>query len=360
MPSILDTQTFTEFKRARYFPALDGLRAVSILLVLVFHTHDRLWDPLNGYLGVTIFFVISGFLITTLLLREEERDGRASIWRFYVRRAFRIFPLYYLSLIAVSVLVLGFGMGSHPENYPGRLPLLATYNGEFAGSGTFSHSWSLGIEEKFYLVWPFLGFALAAFMRKRLLIASVLLVSSMASTPFVGWNYFAIYIPILAGVVLAILMNQEKTFNIVRQLARPVPGTLILAGTTAALLMNDDVTYVHVPFSILAALSLPLALIGPRFIGNALSWKPLRYVGTRAYGIYLFHPMLLDIVDRVLPMNEDYPLLSLARVVLLLGSSLAVAEVLFRLFENPLIKVGRRLTKKEPARRRSDTVGVSA
>lgn len=353
-------RSFADFKRARYFPMLDGLRAVSVLLVLLFHTHDKLWEPLNGYLGVTIFFVISGFLITTLLLREEERDGKASIWRFYVRRVFRIFPLYYLALGAVSVLVLGFGMGSNPGSYPGRLLLLATYNGEFAGSGTFSHSWSLGVEEKFYLVWPFLGFALAPLMRRRLFIAGALLVASIVSAPFEGWNYFAVYIPILAGVVFAVLMNQEKTFNMVRQLARPLVGGVALAGAVAALLMNDDLTYVHVPFSILASLSLPLFLIGPRSIGDALSWKPLRYVGTRAYGIYLFHPMLLDIVDRLVARDDGAPLLALARIVFLFGVSLGVAEVLFRLFEKPLILVGRRLTQKEANEPRPTTAGIGA
>ena len=353
-------QSFADFQRARYFPMLDGLRAVSILLVLFFHTHDKLWEPLNGYLGVTLFFVISGFLITTLLLREEDRNGKASIWRFYVRRVFRIFPLYYLALGAVSVLVLGFGMGTHPESYPQRLLLLATYNGEFAGSGTFSHSWSLGIEEKFYLVWPFLGFVLAPLMRKRLLIAAVLLAASIASAPFAGWNYFAIYIPILAGVVFAILMHDEAGYRRVSQLARPVPGALVLAGAVAALLINNDKTYVHVPFSILAALCLPLFLIGPAFLRAGLSWKPLRYIGTRAYGIYLFHPMLLDIVDRFLPKDDSSPLLAVVRVVVLFGMSLAVAEVLFRVFEKPLIEVGRKLTQKKPSEPRHSAARIGA
>ena len=120
--------------------------------------------------------MISGFLITTLLLREEERAGRASLWRFYTRRVFRIFPLYFFALAVFSALVLLFRLGNDPDAFAERLPLLATYNGEFAGSGTFSHSWSLGIEEKFYLVWPLLAFGCLAIRRRRLVVAMGVLV----------------------------------------------------------------------------------------------------------------------------------------------------------------------------------------
>lgn len=337
-------QTFEGFKRAQYFPTLDGLRAISVILVLFFHTGDKLWQPLHGYLGVTVFFIISGFLITTLLLREEDRYGRASIWRFYIRRIFRIFPLYYLALGTVSLLVLGFGMGSDPDSYPARLLLLATYNGEFSGGGTFGHSWSLGIEEKFYLVWPILGFVLAPLIRRRLLMSVVLLLGSIATAPFASWNYFAIYTPILAGVVSALLMHREKFFGAVQLLARPLPGALVLTAASVALLVNDELTYVHVPFSILAALCMPLFLIGARQLRAVLSWKPLRHLGTRAYGIYLFHPLLLEIVERGLPRDDSSTPVTIARMALLAVSSLAVAELLYRWFEAPLIAVGRKLT----------------
>jgi len=149
--------TFNEFRNARVVPGLDGLRGVSVLLVLSWHTGDALWQTVRGYLGVTLFFVISGFLITTLLLREQDSYGRVSIWRFYVRRLFRITPMYYFVLLMYAVLVLRFDMAGSSESFGARFLQLATYNGEFAGSGTFSHAWSLGIEEKFYLIWPVLN-----------------------------------------------------------------------------------------------------------------------------------------------------------------------------------------------------------
>src|SRR5437870_6361968 len=87
-----------EYLARKYFPALDGLRAVSVLLVLAYHVNSSLWDWLSGAEGVSIFFVISGFIITTMCLREESRDGRLSIRGFYLRRVCRIFPLYFVVL----------------------------------------------------------------------------------------------------------------------------------------------------------------------------------------------------------------------------------------------------------------------
>src|SRR5690606_33976224 len=105
------------FLAVRYWPALDGLRAVSILLVVLFHTTDPVWQVIDGRMGVTLFFVISGFLITTLLLREEERRGQVSLRGFYIRRIFRIAPLYYLALGATLVLVLAMGVGERTDGF---------------------------------------------------------------------------------------------------------------------------------------------------------------------------------------------------------------------------------------------------
>lgn len=100
---------------------------------------------------------------------------------------------------------------------------------------------------------------------------------------------------------------------------------MILAGAVAALLINDDLTYVYVPFSLLTALCMPLFLIGPSSVRTGLSWAPLRYLGTRAYGVYLFHPMLLDVVDLVLPRDDSSPAMVLLRIAVLTGMSLVVA-----------------------------------
>ena len=90
--------TFERYKARKRIKELDGLRAIAVLLVVTVHMHDKVWTRLNGGLGVVIFFVLSGYLITMLALREEEARGGLDFTAFYIRRTFRIFPLYYVVL----------------------------------------------------------------------------------------------------------------------------------------------------------------------------------------------------------------------------------------------------------------------
>src|SRR5262245_54772713 len=107
--------TYADYQRRKYLPELDGLRAISVLLVVSVHLHDfeSVWKWLAGWQGVTVFFVLSGYLITTLALREEGQTGALSLGAFYVRRSLRIFPLYFLTLAAYCILI--FGLGLNPE-----------------------------------------------------------------------------------------------------------------------------------------------------------------------------------------------------------------------------------------------------
>src|SRR5690348_18282128 len=121
MKSLSGRQSFEAFKTSSYFTALDGLRALSILMVLFHHvTKYPAGDFLhtlqeNGRYGVAFFFVISGFLICTLLLREEEKTGRIDLWNFYGRRALRLLPLYYAALLVQAILVFALHQYT-PEN----------------------------------------------------------------------------------------------------------------------------------------------------------------------------------------------------------------------------------------------------
>jgi peptidoglycan/LPS O-acetylase OafA/YrhL len=334
--------SYAEFRQARYFPAIDGLRAVSVFMVLAFHSADPIWHRLNGHLGVPIFFVISGFLITTLLLREERKAGNIDLKAFYLRRTFRIFPLYYLALAVFTFLTVGMHLGSRPETFLGRIPWFLTYNGEFAGAGTFSHGWSLGIEEKFYLVWPALAFLAAPLVRCRAQIVVVLLTASIATAAIPGADYLAIYAPILAGCSLALLMHSERGYRIAARLAS-WPMSIPLAATALFLLAtNSKDEWQNVPFGMAAALLFPTMVIGPRWVRWLLSVTWARYVGTLAYGIYLFHPILISIVDEALPTDISTGR-QLARMALIGVSSVAVAAILHRFFEMPMIRLGRRV-----------------
>lgn len=191
-----DPLTFEDYQRRRYFPALDGLRALSVLIVVLHHERTaRLWRWVHGANGVTVFFVVSGFLITTLALREEARRGSLDLRAFYLRRVFRLVPLYALVLSAYCALILGIGVQSgRRAAFLRALPYYVTYLQEvphFAFPGVpFEVSWSLGVEEKFYLVWPLLAFVAArARPAARLwgtLVLTALLFAAPAVAPAVG------------------------------------------------------------------------------------------------------------------------------------------------------------------------------
>ena len=151
-------------EKSRTIPSLDGMRATSILLVVAGHSAEHFTSslriPVRSYLlfahtGVSVFFIISGFLITSLLLKELDATGTIGLRRFYLRRSFRIFPPFYLYLSIVSLLTLAgvfhiqlralLFAATYMSNY---------YLGPGGSSAALQHTWSLSLEEQFYLVWP--------------------------------------------------------------------------------------------------------------------------------------------------------------------------------------------------------------
>lgn len=331
------------YLRTRHFPALDGLRAVSVLMVIAFHSHDPLWEPLEGYLGVTVFFVISGMLITTLLLREEDRDGSIGVRAFYGRRWWRIGPLYLVALACFSLGVLT-GVAGGGAGYGERLAYFLTFSNEFAGPGTFAHSWSLGIEEKFYVAWPLLGFVFAPFARRRGIVVAVALAAAVGSLAFSPRAYPVLFAPILIGCGLALALHHRAWFARLAPLARGLPLAAALVLAVVALAALPPVGYVpltNVPFAFAVALLFPAVLVAGNPLHRALATPLLQYVGRRSYAIYLFHLFCVDAVTRVLPAGGSVAD-QLVRFTLIAGGSVAVAEVLYRVVEAPLIAAGRR------------------
>jgi hypothetical protein len=222
---------YDDWRATRFFPGLEGLRAIAALLVVFHHarTH-RLWGVLEGWNGVTLFFVLSGFLITTLALREEDERG-ALRWRaFFVRRGFRILPVYVASLALYAAAMFALGISAtHRTSFVQAVPWFLS---PFPEVPFFTHvhvvfslAWSLGIEEKFYLLWPLLAFVV---LRKRggarLALAVVLaLVCQLPLALTGGGRALAPYSAILVGCVLASLLHDRRTFPVVARLGTRRP-----------------------------------------------------------------------------------------------------------------------------------------
>jgi peptidoglycan/LPS O-acetylase OafA/YrhL len=342
---------YQEFRAARYFPELDGLRALSILLVISIHTTDPLWAPLKGNVGVTIFFVISGFIITTLLLREEDNHGRVRIGAFYARRAFRILPVYYLVLLAYIVLIGLLKVQPGADDLWKALPYFATYQNDFAHSDSgFSVTWSLAIEEKFYLFWP-LMFLPAVPRAWRWRVAAFL---AVAVAPFAlapgNWTYPAIYAPIIDGCLVALLMQSPKGYSALRPLTGGFVAAALLLAAAAQELLFEDSGNVHVVFALLVALAVPACLTGPEWLRRGLRSRLMVYIGTRSYVLYLVHRLSKGAIDRLIGPGGSIPD-QLLRLSLITALGLLGAEVLRRLVEQPMIRLGRRLTSRDRSAR---------
>jgi peptidoglycan/LPS O-acetylase OafA/YrhL len=344
------TMTHDEFQRLRHFSGLDGLRAVAALMVVAYHFGGPGWGWLSGWSGVHVFFVLSGFLITTLALREEDRRGRLSLPDFYVRRFFRIVPVYLVvvGLLVAQVAYVGrFGGSALARD----MPYLLTFMNEYAPNMYFVQSWTLGIEQKFYLVWPLLAFAFGALAFARRVAVTV-------ATVACGLGVFFLFLPsptvhylvILSGCLLALVMHQPRAYALVRPLTHPVAalglaGFAVVAQVALAPVQKvlDQPTAVLL-YGVCITLFLP-AVLAPGPVRWLLSIAPMRFVGERSYGVYLVQGLAGWVIGSVIHLPAGDRLVLLASFV-----SLAIADVLYRTVERPFIAFGRTLIDRRRAR----------
>jgi len=372
--SYIDATAYDGYRGRKYFLELDGLRALSVLFVITHHLPEDAWGNwqwLAGARGVAVFFVLSGFLITTLALREEDRRGRLCLAAFYVRRCCRIFPLYYLTLAVYCLSILGLSLGADQvKPLRDALPYYLCYLQEvphcvlllFNCNLAFAQSWSLGIEEKFYLIWPLLAFVLwrgAAHARLRgassLALGAALL--PLLLTPIgpvgkvVGQMVFS-YASLLAGCVLAVLLHDPRWFDRLRRLGG--------AGWTAALLLLllaahgatpwlryyplEDL--LNIVYTLAATGLLACVLLGDGPVQRLLRWRPLVFVGRLSYGVYLIHMLCMSAVYKLFPALLHWRGGNLAVFPLTCLLSVVVAWGLHVAVESPCIELGRRWSRK--------------
>ena len=288
-----------------YNPALDGLRAVAIVLVLLSHAHAPLFD--GAFYGVDLFFVLSGFLITTLLLQERQHTGQLDYWRFYRRRLWRLMPALALFLLAYCIFapLLWPELEDVYSDALVSLLYLADYGIAFFDSpNTLLHMWSLSVEEHFYLLWPPLLMLLVRMTRPGRLWRPVLALLLLAWAWRVLWvllgqQFYEIFFRfdtratgLLAGSLLAILLlEQPAWFQALRQrlthfmwLVLAVPLLMAQAWDNMnAMLWGMTVVECATAVLLLAALERTGAIY------EMLSARVLVVLGKLSYGIYLWH-----------------------------------------------------------------------
>jgi peptidoglycan/LPS O-acetylase OafA/YrhL len=337
-------------------PSLDGIRACSFMLVFLGHAGA---PSMPAGFGVTVFFFLSGYLITTLLRREAEANGRVSLKLFYLRRVFRILPPFYLVLALALVLSLtgvlarGFSVPAlmaQALHYSNFYVIAHGWEGLLGGTGVY---WSLAVEEHFYLVFP----AIYALMIKGKLAGktqhAVLLALCALVLAWRSWLWFGLgaswdrtYIgsdarfdAMLFGCALAVWGNpaldyeQNKTPNVYELVAAAVGLGLLLV----TFVVRDLSFRVSIRYSLQGVALYPLfffAVRHPRWgVVRFLNLRPVRFVGTLSYSLYLLHQVMLYVVER----NVALP--SAAQSTLALALSFGLAYCMWRFVEKPSAKL---------------------
>lgn len=332
-------------------PSLDGLRAISIVLVLLGHLSRTQGVPrinlgIGEYarLGVVVFFVISGFLITRLLLAEHAKRGSVSLKMFYARRSLRLFPasFAYIGIVAIlsaaGLVVLNAGDLWHSLTY--------TVNYMPVASWEVRHLWSLSVEEQFYLLWPFAFVALGP-RRSVWALAAVVALGPVArfidlhflvNTPYFGVRMFPMVADSLAtGCLLAAGRGWIERQEWYLRLFRPAYSLVILA---ILLLLSRYAYYPVVEIFGWSFINLFLAILIHRSVycpgdavGRFLNWKPIASIGVLSYSLYLWQQLFL---------NRDSAAWSAAFPQNLLFS-IGAALASYLLLEKPLLRLRHRL-----------------
>jgi peptidoglycan/LPS O-acetylase OafA/YrhL len=339
-----------------HWPSLDGLRGLAILPVIWHHATPRPLPGIagKGAVGVDLFFALSGFLITTLLLRERRRNGRIRLGAFYARRSLRIFPLYYLALGAYAVWALLQPESAAAAHFLRSLLYHATYTANWLVDFDVPHpvwfafSWSLCVEEQFYWVWP-LSLALVA--RRPALFA--LMTGAIAFDALAELGVFAplapagslaarvltsFAAPIGFGSLLALLLDTPGGFALVERALGHRWAALALLLASIGLLWIPATPYLALSIC-LAALVGAVVVTPSHGLRAWLEHPVMRLIGTLSYAAYLLRVTALGIVRRALPNHHEQPWLIFA---LGLPLSLLFAAGAHFLIERPLVGLRRR------------------
>ena len=370
------TSTPSPTAPARFrIPGLDGVRALAVTTVVVFHLVPG--TLIGGYLGVDIFFVVSGFLITTLLLRERAATGRISLRGFWSRRARRLLPALALLLLVSCTAALAVGgdaLVGLGTQVVGALTFSSNWLFIAGGSSYFDETvpevfrnlWSLAVEEQFYVVWPLLVVVLLVRLPRwaRLALIGILAIASAvwmgiayspldATRVYYGTDTHAFGLAI--GAFLAVLTDRDPeargvTGRVHRWTVVPLGAVAVVGLLALAALMPGDLDATYrgglALVAVLTAAVVAALLVPGSPVARVLDLAPLRWIGARSYGIYLWHWPVFVLLGSALPTWPRDGLQAWALGGIALAITLAAAMLSYRFVEQPIRRHGFRGTAR--------------
>jgi peptidoglycan/LPS O-acetylase OafA/YrhL len=331
---------FSDYRTTTFRPGFDGLRGLGFLLVVTAHIPAVPWfSYLQGWTAVWLFFAISGYLVAMLLIREERKAGIA-YGAFLIRRFARIVPAYEVAILVYwgALYFLGRSDGEY-DVFMARLPYYLTFMPEYANTtvyNIFVHTWIIGIELKFYLFFPALVFLLIRNERWRFGVTAITAALLTAQGSFTAQAYCAI----LAGVMLAQLLEWPRAYAVIARLTR-VPAAVPMGFVVALFVM---LRYIEVLPAVAAVATYLVAyvILQDGVFRRVLGHGPLVYLGQRSYGAYLLH--LLAIRFGYMAFGDSSALAGFMTAVFAVAITIPAAELLYRAVERPCIDfAGRRL-----------------
>ncbi|MBK3914615.1 acyltransferase family protein [Listeria ivanovii] len=356
----------TRYSR-KYVPSIDGLRALAVIAVIAYHLNFS-WAK-GGFIGVDIFFVLSGYLITNILLTQWEKTQTLQLKQFWLRRFRRLIPAVYIMIVVVVIYSVLF----HPEILKNlRGDAIASffyvsnwwfifhnvsYFDSFGLPSPLKNLWSLAIEEQFYLIWPAFLLVFLRWVKNPKLLLKIVIGLGLLSAIWMtilydpGTDPSRVYygtdtraFDLLAGCALAFVWPFNRLSPVVPKKSKAV---LNIAGTLSILLFLVFTAFVseYQPFLYRGGL-LFVAIIGvtmiatishpASYLSKIFSFKPLRWIGTRSYGIYLWHYPIITLTTPVFEVGQP----NIWRAILQVAATFIIAELSFRFIETPIRKNG--------------------
>jgi peptidoglycan/LPS O-acetylase OafA/YrhL len=330
-------------------PALDGLRGIAVALVVLSHAEIPGFAA-GGVVGVTMFFTISGFLITSLLLEERKRKRRIDLKGFYARRAYRLLP----AVVALIVVMFAASFILGPEVLEPWQALTALFyvanwfraSGDWLGS--VSHTWSLSIEEQFYILWPLALILAGRNWRVLGFVAGVGAAVAVALRVMLwddGAGLDRVYFgtdtradAILLGCALAVWMHRRQVGT-----SRPWVATALTVLAVGCSVIGGAFSYIWTPLLVSLLTAGIIWLVTTGAYSGWLQNRVLALVGQRSYGLYLWHVPVMTLLLHS-PKLEPVPMV--ARIPLLIGLSWLLTMLSWRFVESPFLRMKERRSER--------------